>query len=228
MDGGDRRNLFDRWAPNYDESVQTLAGAESFPFAGYERVLDAICDRCSAGAGMRVLELGTGTGNLALRLYERGCRVWAADSSPSMLDAAREKLPEAVLIQADLASEWPGSMDGPFDRVVSAYVLHEFDLSTKIEVVREAVRRLSSGGRIVIGDVAFSTRREHDLARERWRDCWDCGEHYWIADEAIEAANRAGLAAGWTSLSVCAGVLVFEPSDGRATRRDRAATPGLQ
>jgi len=57
-----RRHLFDEWAESYDDAVQTDAG---FPFAGYDQVLDEIFRLSGAKPGMRVLDLGTGTGNLA-------------------------------------------------------------------------------------------------------------------------------------------------------------------
>jgi ubiquinone/menaquinone biosynthesis C-methylase UbiE len=49
-----------------------MAQAEDgFPFDGYERVLDVVVHAAGASAGMRVLDVGTGTGNLAERFLRQ-------------------------------------------------------------------------------------------------------------------------------------------------------------
>ena len=42
-------------------------------------------------AGRRTLDVGCGTGTLAVELVERGGKVWGVDSSPEMLAEARAK-----------------------------------------------------------------------------------------------------------------------------------------
>jgi len=60
-----RRELFDRWAASYDESVIDA----SFPLAGYDDVLD-VTVRCTVVEPRhRVLVVGIGTGNLAARVF---------------------------------------------------------------------------------------------------------------------------------------------------------------
>lgn len=56
-----------------------------------------------AKPGMRVLDLGTGTGNLAVLLTARRLRVWGLDFSRKMLSLVRAKVPEAVFVQGDIA-----------------------------------------------------------------------------------------------------------------------------
>jgi len=210
----DRQTLFDRWAEDYDRSVEEVARADRYPFAGYNRVMGAVCREADPGPGRAVLDLGTGTGNLARLLLDRGSSVTGTDYSAAMLDEARVKLPGATLVRADLRSPWPDALGGPFDSIVSAYVLHEFELPTKIVILSEACRRLVPGGSVVIGDIAFSTRAVLESAQRRWRESWDDSEHYWAADETIRAAESAGLCARWEEISVCAGVFVFGlPSD---------------
>ncbi len=110
-----------------------------------------------------MLDLGTGTGNLAARVHEGGARIWGTDLSGAMLVEARAKLPGATLVEADLGAAWPDSIDGPFDGIVSAYVLHEFDLPTKISILHQACARLRPHRRVVVGDIASSTREDLGL-----------------------------------------------------------------
>ena len=56
-------NHFDSWAKSYDRDVREQT---RFPFNGYERVLETILKLAEPQAGQAVLDLGTGTGNLAI------------------------------------------------------------------------------------------------------------------------------------------------------------------
>ncbi|MDX9993134.1 MAG: methyltransferase domain-containing protein [Anaerolineales bacterium] len=86
---------FDSWAATYDESVQAES---SFPFDGYTQVLQHILSLSTVSSGQAVLDLGTGTANLALQFAERGCRLTCTDFSQAMLAVARQKLPQADFI----------------------------------------------------------------------------------------------------------------------------------
>jgi putative AdoMet-dependent methyltransferase len=205
----EREQLFDSWAKHYDSAVGSAASG--FPFDGYEQVLDAAVESADAGPGLRVLDLGIGTGNLAARFVRQGCDVWGLDFSAEMLARAQAKWPEIHLIQASLQAslldEWPTELPHPFDRIVSAYVLHEFDLATKIQMLwRAATQGLTPEGLIVVADIAFPTADARTKASRRWVDKWDPDEHYWAADEAIAACAQAGLEATYRQVSTCGGV----------------------
>ena len=215
-----REQLFDKWAESYDESVD---GHSGFPYEGYERVLDLIAERARVEAGMDVLDLGIGTGNLSGRFLELGCDVWGLDFSLQMLAKVHRKYPQIELLKADIKGDWPIDVDRHFDRVVSAYVLHEFDLESKVRLLRKLVcDHLAEGGRVVVGDIAFPTRTARDEAKKRfsgtWDEerkiwegsLWDEDEHYWAADETIEALAAAGLTACYEQVSFCGGVYVME------------------
>jgi len=214
-----RVGLFDGWAAHYDRSV---CAAEGFPFEGYDGVLDEVVRQADARPGMTVLDLGVGTGNLAVRFAASGRELWGLDASAEMLARAREKLPDAVLVRADLLGEWPAELERRFDRIVSSYLFHEFGDATKVGLLRRlADRSLAPGGRIVVGDVAFPTARERAAARARWTEAWDDEEHYWAADEALAACRSAGMHVDHLQVSRCAGVFVVEPVTPDPTREPR-------
>ena len=125
---------------------------------------------------------------------------------------AVEKLPQAALVQADLLSDWPTELDHRFDRIVSSYVLHEFDLSTKMKLLQKLTgRHLAAKGRIVVGDIAFPTSAARDQARRKWADLWDEEEYYWAADEVADICESAGLQVTYKQISSCGGVFIVEP-----------------
>lgn len=193
---------FDEWAADYDQDV-TQSG---FPFSGYAQVLAETVRQAAAQPGMSVLDLGTGTGNLAVRFLALGCAVWATDFSAEMLAAARAKLPEARLFLHDLRQPFPPELERRFERIVSAYTFHHFDLPEKIALVQRLMSgHLAPGGRLVIADLSFPTPAARDTIRRAAGEAWD-EEPYWIAAEALPALKQAGLEAAYTQVSECAGV----------------------
>lgn len=204
----DREHLFDHWAGSYDRGMS--ANDDAFPFDGYERILDAVVELAGAKPGTRVLDLGIGTGNLAQRFIQCGCEVWGLDFSAEMLAKAREKFPQARLFQANLLEEWPADLRPPYDRIVSAYVLHEFPLAAKIAVLRRAMQYLAPAALLLIADVAFESVADREALRQRYAPDWDEDEFYWAADEAIAAGERAGLRLSYRQLSSCGGIFTVK------------------
>jgi ubiquinone/menaquinone biosynthesis C-methylase UbiE len=97
-------------------------------------------------AGRRTLDVGCGTGTLAVALAERGAKVWGVDASQEMLAEAQAKGSRARFKEAH-AEELPFK-DGWFERVVMRLSLHHLD---RPRALREAGRVLAPGGRIVVG-----------------------------------------------------------------------------
>ena len=96
--------------------------------------------------GRRVLEVGSGTGTLAVALAEQA-RVWAVDVSPEMLEVARQRDAGGhVGWRAADASALP-FRDAWFERVVMRAVVHLLD---RAGAFVEARRVLRADGRLVI------------------------------------------------------------------------------
>jgi ubiquinone/menaquinone biosynthesis C-methylase UbiE/predicted transcriptional regulator len=219
MDAHRRRELYDAWAPTYDQRLQTDSAPLSF--VDYERVLLAAFEQAQAGAGMRVLDLGTGTGNLAAHFLRAGCDLWGLDFSARMLVRAKRKLASLHVVRASVTEPLPPRLPR-FDRIVSSYALHDLDLPAKITLLRRlAERHLSHAGRLVIADIAYSSQAARAEAKRQWGRLWNEHEHYWAADETIVACWDIGLRCAYTQVSHCAGVFDIVRADHPAAREDR-------
>ena len=108
----------------------------------------------------RILELGTGTGETALRVLARnpGARLTGIDASEAMLAAARARLPaDTDLRVARLEDPLPA---GPFDLVVSTLAVHHLDAAGKADLFARVAAALAPGGRFVLADVVVPERPE--------------------------------------------------------------------
>lgn len=197
---------FDEWADTYDQSLREHT---DFPFAGYDQVLQTILSRANPQPGQTILDLGTGTGNLALLFAQKGCRLTCTDFSEAMLAKARQKLPGASFFLHDLRQPLPSELHQPFDHIISAYVFHHFDLGQKIRLCADLVRNhLAPGGSLLIGDISFPSQAAQEAFRQGIPDWED--EFYWLADESLEGLKKANLTADYLQVSPCAGVYVLQ------------------
>ena len=123
-------------------------------------VYDALQDAAAAaslGGAMavrRILDLGTGTGETALRLLAAhpGAALTGVDTSAAMLEVARRRLDgAAVELRAGRLEE--GLPDGPFELVVSALCVHHLDGAGKRDLFARVRAVLAAGGRFVLADV---------------------------------------------------------------------------
>src|SRR5215471_450799 len=95
--------------------------------------------------GMRVLELGCGTGYFTRELARSGADVVAVDVSPELLEVAKVDRP-AENVRYEIQNAWAMSYpDVHFDSVVGSSILHHLEIK---EALREIHRVLKSGGTI--------------------------------------------------------------------------------
>lgn len=107
-------------------------------------------------AGHRVLDVGCGTGTLALAVKRAcpGAVVTGLDADPTVLARAARKV-EGVDDPVTLVEGRADSMpfdSGSFERVISSLFFHHLDRATKQRVFREIHRLLVPGGELHVAD----------------------------------------------------------------------------
>ena len=112
---------YDSWASGYDEDTRR------FGWCAPAKVVEAVSSRIAIDSGLRVLDLGVGTGQCSAPFLDAGATVVGVDASQPMLtEAARRgtfaRLEALTLGEGSLARAL-GS-ERPFDVVMACGVLH--------------------------------------------------------------------------------------------------------
>ncbi len=128
---------FDRIASAYDH-------VRAHPSEVAQRIGASLAEICGAD----VLELGVGTGRIALPLARAGCRVTGVDVSDGMLRVAQAaNEPQLALLRGDIARLPLASAS--FDAIVVVHVLHL--LKDWRSALVDGRRALRPGGRFIQG-----------------------------------------------------------------------------
>jgi ubiquinone/menaquinone biosynthesis C-methylase UbiE len=120
------------------------------------RFKELLVEQAAPAPGQRILDLGCGTGTLAIqmKLREPDAEVVGLDADPAMLSQAREKAERAgveLTLTEGFSNELPFE-DGSFDRVLSTLFFHHLDPDPKRQTAREIARVLRKGGELHVAD----------------------------------------------------------------------------
>lgn len=138
---------YDAWAPVYDSWASDMT--EDVPFY-VELAREAVHEP--------IVELAVGSGRVAIPMArETGKRVLGIDSSPAMLELARERSAGLLLeLRLDDIREW--EIDEPVDLVICPFraLLHMPTWRDKRRVFERAAAALRPGGRFAFNAFAFN------------------------------------------------------------------------
>lgn len=198
---------FDLWADGYDKTVGISDEENTYPFAGYKKVLGLIFQSIMGNINPVVLDIGFGTGTLTTKLYEQGCSIYGQDFSSRMIALASEKMPNAHLYQGDFSKGLVKPLrNRRYDYIVATYSLHHLTDAQKIAFLFELRNYLKENGKIIIGDVAFETRKDLEKCRLSVGNAWDDNEIYFV----VEELRKDFPCLSFTQISDCAGVLLLD------------------
>jgi len=143
------------------------AGMRLLSFGKLDRAYDRLATHVSAGA--RVLDIGCGTGALALRAAGRGAQVKGIDVSARMLEIAARRAREAGLSNSVELEEMgvallDGEAAGSYDAVMSGLCFSELSDDEITYTLGQVRRILRPGGLLLLADEVRPRKRATRIA----------------------------------------------------------------
>lgn len=125
---------------------------------GFKALRDRILELARLSSSDRLLDIGAGTGLLAVAAAPYVASVSALDSSPAMGSHLERKVHRLGIDNAQIllgsAARLPLA-DSSFDVVLSNYCFHHLTDAEKVLALAEIKRVLRPGGQLVFGDMMF-------------------------------------------------------------------------
>lgn len=132
------------------------------------RKIDAVLDAAAVGEGTRVLEIGTGWGELALRAAGRGAEVVTITLSDEQRTLARRRFEEAgVADRVDVRLCDYREVSGTYDAVVSVEMIEAVGERYWPAFFAAVDRALAPGGRACVQSITMADDRMR-AARDTW------------------------------------------------------------
>jgi putative AdoMet-dependent methyltransferase len=208
----------DNEAADYDQDVRH----EVDPIrTGYQDVLRWTIEEAQIGPASRVIELGSGTGNLSQLIAICGELV-CVDLSEKMEAIAQPKLRHLTnrrFIKADILEIFAERL-GLFDALISTYAVHHLTDREKQRLFGLVFESLLPGGRAVFGDLMVQNQ---DQKREKIQHYLLKGdqntalaiteEFFWLIDLAVSQLQALGFQVKTTRFSdLSYGIVAQKPS----------------
>jgi len=196
----------DDGANGYDADVRN----EKDPIrAAYHDVLAWVISEARIDSFSRVLELGSGTGNLSC-LLDRCGELVCVDLSERMEAIARSKSGHILnrrFIKADILEVFDYER-APFDSVISTYAIHHLTDEEKRLLFGRVFAGLVPGGRAVFGDLMLQNQAEKTSKIQEYLTKGDAKtaqtieeEFFWSTDTAIPDLKELGFQVETTRFS---------------------------
>ncbi len=168
-------DLFDNWATHYDETVFAKKGEYFEVFEKYQEILKETVNQIRFSKGSTVLDIGSGTGNLADVAYQNGYNAIGIEPNQKMRQISQAKYPHIPAQNGSfLTLNVP---DNSIDAIISSYAFHHLDDEEKAKSIKLMASKLRPEGKIIIADTMY------------------------VSEQASQAILEEALANGATSLA---------------------------
>ena len=198
---------------NHDEDAATydqdVLRSEDPIREGYNEVLDWVAQSAGITQSSTVIELGSGTGNLTVRLPACQSLV-CVDVSGEMIKIAKRKLQglsHISYVQADIL-EYFDTYTSPFEVAISTYAVHHLTQKEKEFLFHQLARRLLPGGCALFGDLMLESAQEEKTLVDHYRSTGDDAtataieeEFFWHVDATVNHLRGLGLSVETTRFS---------------------------
>jgi putative AdoMet-dependent methyltransferase len=157
--------------------------------AGYARSRLLASRLVNVSRGMRVVDVGIGTGAFAEMFAEQGATITGIDISPRMLEICGARHPDWRLLEGNFL-RLP-LFAGSQDLVISSFAFHELADEDRGRAIMECMRVARPESSILLVDIMFEDASRLGDARQRLGSTWD-EENYALFPELSELAGDLG------------------------------------
>lgn len=183
--------VFEKYAQDYDEMQRATV-------PHYDDIVSMVADAFHHHVGEgSFLDLGCGSGNLSSMILERspGSKACLLDGSHAMIGIARDKIEtqagKGSIIGSKVAnledSDWHLGIDGPFDAVVTSFVLEHLKEDAYRGVVAKCGEMMKPGGTFVSVEWSDDEHGMQEWFIKRMRTQQEAHPRY---SQAIEEAKE--------------------------------------
>jgi len=123
----------------------------------YQELLDDLVKELDVKKGDLILDAGSGTGNLSIKLEKLGAKVIALDNNSEAIKRHKYKNPDAEIISHDLNEPLPFE-DNYFDKIVCNNVLYIISKDKRINLLNELFRVLRQNGILVMANPKYGSK----------------------------------------------------------------------
>ena len=147
--------LFDSWADAYDQTVYDQKGEYHEVFDNYQGILEETVIEIAKNPGATVLDIGSGTGNLAYIAKLADYNVIGIDPNKKMREISKEKFPNIDFVEGGFLNIPQGN--NSIDAIISSYAFHHLSDEDKKLAALLFSTKLKANGKVIIADTMYSS-----------------------------------------------------------------------